>query len=148
MISRYSSKLMHLATIVAMVVQLGVVAFHHHEVLGAHGASGAHEVHAALSVTDYAGLDRHHDDDDHHNHEDHDAHGDQHHGPDDSDDHLCDLCLFKTALSKTLVPQASVAVIGTRTPTKLIYVLQDTRGHGERTDLYQARAPPLQAVHS
>lgn len=145
MTSVAAGKIVRLLTILAMVVQLGVVAWHHHpdEVLGAsnaqavgadvaHYASGAHAVH-----------DHGHDHDAGESH-----HGDDHHHPIDGEPHDCDLCLVKTGVTGALLAQESVELWAAAPSKKRYSADRDTIFRDDISERYRARAPPLQATVS
>ena len=139
LMSRFrKSIVMPLAAMLGMVVQLGVVAFHHHETLGTHGAGHGHEVHTALELADHAT----------HDHHDHDVPGDTHHSPDDSDDHDCETCVLKSAVSSQLVPVSVATLLAPVQTGKRQLAVSKEVPRLKIVLRYHARAPPSQAAFS
>lgn len=135
------SVLMQLAAMLAMVVQLCVVSFHHHTTLGGHGFAHGHEVHAALAENVQTG-DVH---DVQHGHDDFD---DSDHGPDRGTHHDCETCVLKSAVSGQLMPEGHLALMApVRTGKRQLTATSETRKPNNR-HRYHARAPPSQAALS
>lgn len=143
-----TSRVMPLAAMLAMVVELCVVAFHHHEVLGTEGRAHGHGVHAALAVTDKAGHAHH----DHHaSHDlghDHGALDDTHHGPEDDSDHDCDSCILKSAVSGQLMPVGVATLLAPVLTGKRQLAASKETPRLKIALRYHARAPPSQAAIS
>lgn len=139
-VSRWPAKtFLHVITILAMVVQLGVVAYHHHshEELGEHSALAWSVGEVERHRDAHAGHDHHHD---HGIVEGH--HDGNHHDPIEGDHQDCDLCLFKTNVSSALLAHASAGLWNAAPVSKLRFAKRDRFYRDVSSQRYQARAPP------
>lgn len=128
--------LVSLITALAMIVQLGVVAHHHHDGV----VPGLHASHVSA---DHTGVIAHAHDDHQHAHHEHDAHHGGHHDPADEDHHDCDLCLVKTTLSSAVIPHAVGGLDVQSAAAKLHFARWDVRLSDTITERFRARAPPI-----
>lgn len=140
-----AGKLMRLITIAAMVVQLGIVAFHHHpdEKLGERHAHAWSIASATIKADTHAG----HDHDHHHGPVEAD-HGDDQQNPGDGDLHDCDLCLFKTNVASAIHADGSGGLWIAPPSTKLHFVHRDASYRDFISERYRARAPPIELLIS
>lgn len=131
------SKFTRIATLLALLLQLGVIAFHHHDTLESHVQlhSESHWHHA-------------HADTDHDEHESEHA-SDEHGHEDPADDHdECDLCALKTTAAGPLVLGTVDWTIIVEQSTEFVFALTQIHRVSSIYERYQPRAPPLQAAVS
>ncbi len=132
---------MHLVTIVAMAVQLGVVAYHHHDVVVDHDA--AHTVLGAVVGHDTHQSADHAD----HGQGDH-APGQDHRDPVDGDHQDCDLCLLKSSVASALLAHASGGLWVAASSTRLHLANREAFYRDAIGERYRARAPPSETLFS
>ena len=133
------SKLTRIITLFALVLQLGVVAYHHHGDDTAAGKVAAHEYHAHFGHDAAGPVAADHD---------HPASGEHHHDPLDGEHSDCGLCVLKTAVSGQLIPDG-VAMLFAPVQTGERQLVASKETPKLRIALrYHARAPPSEAALS